>query len=95
IEIGAESVHGMVRYSVKDNGVGFNMAHADRLFGIFQRLHGSDQFDGIGIGLSIVKRIVTRFGGTVTATGQEGAGATISFTLPASAPPAVTDAGAV
>lgn len=95
IEIGAETVNGMVRYSVKDNGVGFKMEHAHRLFGIFQRLHGSDQFDGIGIGLSIVKRIVTRFGGTVTATGQEGAGATISFTLPASAPAAGTEAGAV
>lgn len=81
IVIGAEEDASVLRYFVKDNGVGFNMAHADKLFGIFQRLHGSDQFDGVGIGLSIVKRIVTRFGGTVSAEGKEGAGAMFSFTV--------------
>lgn len=81
IEIGAVDEGPVIRYFVKDNGVGFNMAHIDKLFGIFQRLHGSDQFEGIGIGLSIVKRIVTRFGGTVSAEGEEGKGAKISFTL--------------
>lgn len=81
IEIGADEDATVIRYFVKDNGVGFNMAHADKLFGIFQRLHGPDQFDGVGIGLSIVKRIVTRFGGTVSAEGKEGAGAKISFTV--------------
>lgn len=81
IEIGAEERENEIHYYVKDNGVGFNMAHADRLFGIFQRLHGTEQFEGIGVGLSIVKRIVTRFDGTVTAMAEEGRGATIGFTV--------------
>lgn len=81
IVIRAEEGTADVHYTVKDNGVGFRMAHADKLFGIFQRLHGTEQFDGIGIGLSIVKRIVTRFGGTVTAYAEENAGATIGFTV--------------
>ncbi len=81
IEMGADEDATVIRYFAKDNGVGFNMAHADKLFGIFQRLHSTDQFDGVGIGLSIVKRIVTRFGGTDSAEGKEGAGAKISFTV--------------
>ncbi|MBP9212231.1 MAG: PAS domain S-box protein [Bacteroidetes bacterium] len=81
IEVAAEEREHEIYYFVKDNGVGFKMAHAERLFGIFQRLHSADQFDGIGVGLSIVKRIVTRFGGTVTATAEEGVGATIGFTV--------------
>lgn len=75
---GAESIS----YSVKDNGVGFSMKHANKLFGIFQRLHRADEFEGIGIGLSIVKRIISKSGGSVAAAGEEGAGATITFTLP-------------
>ncbi|MFZ4620158.1 MAG: sensor histidine kinase [Bacteroidota bacterium] len=82
IEIGSMNEGKTIRYYVKDNGVGFNMAHADKLFGIFHRLHGADQFDGVGIGLSIVKRIVTRHGGTVSVHGAESLGATIGFTLP-------------
>ena len=82
ITVTGRSENGITFYEIKDNGVGFNQAYAHKIFETFQRLHRSDEFEGTGVGLSIVHRIVLRHGGTVGAEGREGEGATVWFSLP-------------
>ncbi len=84
IEIGCERREKEFIFHIKDNGAGFDMRYADKLFGVFQRLHRSEEFEGNGIGLANVRKIVLRHGGQTWAEGKTGEGATFYFTQPAS-----------
>jgi signal transduction histidine kinase len=87
VEIDAVRESDQIVYSVADNGVGFDMKFASKLFGLFQRLHSETEFEGIGVDLALAKRIIERHGGSLQATARPREGATFRFTLPALALP--------
>jgi light-regulated signal transduction histidine kinase (bacteriophytochrome) len=86
IAVGGGVENGEARYWVQDDGAGFDMQYGAKLFGVFQRLHRQDEFEGTGVGLAIAQRILHRHNGSIRGEGKPDAGATFSFALPLAAP---------
>ena len=81
VEMSSERIDGAWRFSIKDNGIGIDPAFSDRIFTIFQRLHGRDEYQGTGIGLAVVKKIIERTGGSIRVESEPGEGSTFIFTV--------------
>jgi light-regulated signal transduction histidine kinase (bacteriophytochrome) len=81
VHIGSETIDGVVTLFIRDNGTGFDMRYADKLFGVFQRFHRAEDYEGTGVGLAIAHRIIQRHGGRIWAEAAVDRGATFHFTL--------------